>query len=35
MRRIGPERPHEIKTGEDVDRIFLTTFTIRGVEFGN
>jgi hypothetical protein len=35
IRRIGPERPREIRTGEDVEKVFLTTFNIRGVEFGN
>jgi hypothetical protein len=35
MQRLGPERPHEIKSGDDLNKVFLSTFTVRGVEFGN
>ena len=35
MERKGPERPHEMKTGEDVEKVLLSTFSIRGVEYGN
>jgi hypothetical protein len=35
LTRSGPERENEIRTGEDLDKIFCSTFGVRGLEFGN